>query len=202
LDKELGLGAPNGYQYPPQNEGNIEQSFGLGHVDRVFLDKITECYLTNKMELSITDQDIETLKSQVVEKIALPDSLDVYFFRNVGNDKQYEFILGPNPYSTGAGTTLGRFINYLNDSDREFWREIAKKEQELHPNSILAEVLPTPINNRNLNVCQIGERRSHQINITNNLYTRNNINLNDIVIGATHDSLFIKSLSMGKEIIP
>ncbi|PFO21810.1 hypothetical protein COJ79_05790 [Bacillus thuringiensis] len=202
LDKELGLGAPNGYQYPPQNEGNIEQSFGLGHVDRIFLDKITECYLTNEMELSITDQDIEILKSQVVEKIALPDSLDVYFFRNVGNDKQYEFILGPNPYSTGAGTTLGRFINYLNDSDREFWREIAKKEQELHPNSILAEVLPTPINNRNLNVCQIGERRSHQINITNNLYTRNNINLNDIVIGATHDSLFIKSLSMGKEIIP
>ncbi|MFP7416529.1 lantibiotic dehydratase [Priestia filamentosa] len=202
LDEDLGLGAPNDYQYPPKNEASIQKSFGLGRVDKVFLDWITECNLKNQFELSLTDQHIQTLKNYDHTKVELPDSLDIYFSKIIEKEEQPKFVLSLNPYSTGGGTTLGRFINYFHEDYKKSWGEIDKREQKLHPNSIVAEVFPTPINKRNLNICQTGKRRDYQINITNNLHTQNNIDLTDLIVGATHDSLYVKSSSLGKEIIP
>ncbi|MDQ0215812.1 hypothetical protein J2S13_002232 [Oikeobacillus pervagus] len=66
----------------------------------------------------------------------------------------------------------------------------------------MAEVIPAPISERNLNICQTDERREYAINITNKIHTQNNIDLEDIAVGATHDGLYLKSISMGKELIP
>ncbi|MFS0882373.1 lantibiotic dehydratase [Metabacillus niabensis] len=203
LDDEMGLGAPNDYQYPPSNDdGTIKQTYGLGNVDKIFLDWITECNIDNKFELVLTDQHIKILENPNEHEVELPASLDIYLSQTRGTDESLNFILSPNPYAIGAGTTFGRFINYFDSNYKNSWAGMAKIEQDIHQDSLVAEVLPMPINKRNLNICQIGKRRDYQINIVNNLYTRNNIDLSEISVGSTHNNLYIKSMSTGKQIIP
>lgn len=202
LDKDFGLGAPNGYQYPPNLEENREPAgkSPLGFVDSLFLEWIMECHLTNEYELEINEQHIETILKVNNSENRLPDSLDIYFTTHK-NDGETKFILSSNPYANGAGSTFGRFINYFSDQS-DFWVDVNKREKELHPNALLVEIQAAPVSQRNLNVCQVKERRDYNLCIISNTHIENNINLDDVVVGCTHESFYIKSLKLQKEIIP
>ena len=205
LEEGIGLGPPGDYQYPPAKNriSSNSKTVGLGEIDKFFLDLIIECNLNGSLELSLNEHHLEKIKvNRSVKEMDFPISMDMYFLEvNEGNGK-IKFLLSHNPYAAGAGNTLGRFTPYLENEEKIIWKEIAKKEQEHFADSILAEVIPAPISERNLNICQTDERREYSINITNKINSQNNIDLEDIAVGATHDGLYLKSISMGKELIP
>ncbi|WP_193768918.1 lantibiotic dehydratase [Metasolibacillus meyeri] len=202
LDKDFGLGAPNGYKYPPNEEenGDFKGRHLLGFVDNLFLEWIMESLLTNQYELQLSEEHIDMISKVKESENRLPDSLDIYFTTHRHNGEK-KFILGSNPYANGAGSTLGRFINYFPDQ-YDFWIDINKREKKLHPDALLVEVQPAPVNPRNLNVCQVKDRRDYNMCIISNTHIENNINIDDVVVGCTHDALYIKSQELQKEIIP
>lgn len=205
LEDGIGLGPPGDYQYPPAKNQTSDSSStnSFGDVDKFFLDLIIESNLKCNREISLNKKHLKEIrKDMTVKEQDLPISMDMYFSEVNEGDKKTKFLLSHNPYAPGAGNTLGRFTPYLEDKEKVYWKDIAKKEQKHFSNSILAEINPTPISERNLNICRIDERRNYSISVTNKVHAKNNIDLDDIVVGATHDELYLKSISMGKEIIP
>ncbi|MCG5103142.1 lantibiotic dehydratase [Oceanobacillus alkalisoli] len=202
LDNDIGIGAPNSYTYPP-NPNNSEENNAkdpLGFIDNLFIQWITETFLMNKNELELTKKHIDVIRNLNSQEYRSPDSLDM-FFTTIKKGDQTNFVLGANPYANGAGSTIGRFINYFPEAE-EYWSHINEKEKELHPDALLVEVTPATIDPRNLNVCQIKNRRDYTLNIVSNYYHENHIELSDVVVGSTHDSLYLKSKKLQKEIIP
>lgn len=195
LDEDLGIGPPSSYEYPPPvlvDDGAIQ--FRSRKVDEYIFNLVSNAILKEEYEVRL-----ENYKMPFDNKISdhhLPNSLDVYFHLN---DEQ--LILSSNPYSLGAGTTMGRFTKYFNEYYEE-WKNILTTMNRGYEDEIWVEVQSTPISRHTENISRNLKRSSYEINIKNTCNNSNNIDLDDIVVISDHHRLYLKSISLNKIIKP
>ncbi|MCY8209562.1 lantibiotic dehydratase, partial [Bacillus subtilis] len=207
LDNGLGLGSPPTYINPPSmrkydsNDKNTKRDF-------ILFSWITECFVNGETKINLTDQMIDKLKGFKNVKDA-PDSIDIYF--TIGASSQeaidrgdYTLVIGPNGGSFGAGKTFGRFAYMFDDKISDKLERIHKLEQDLNPESIFAEVTYLPSSSRVVNVMLNPSKREYEIPIgTNSSKDKaHTLDLSDLVVGASSEGLYLKSLSLCKEVIP
>ncbi|MDA1668148.1 lantibiotic dehydratase [Bacillus cereus] len=209
LDEDLGLGAPALYNYPesrrkpPQND-NKEQF----NRENYLLSRLLEASKSNKLEICLDEKDINELQSSKPKLETLPKSLELY-----GNivaespedidNGDFQFVLGINPGSDGAGKTFGRFIDILEDETfMKSFQEIYIPERK-STDVIYAELVYLPAAGRAANVTLSHNLRDYEVVIGTNSSkeTAYTLPVSDILVGATLDKFYLKSKSLGKQII-
>lgn len=208
LDNGLGIGAPPTYANPPSlktfnsNNKNTKKDF-------IFLSWVTDCLASGKNTLQLTDQMIKELEGETKDLIDAPDSFDIYFTiasksQKAIDCKEYTLVIGPNGGSFGAGKTFGRFVNMLGNENVEKLKDIHILEQELNPDAIFAEVSYLSSSSRVANVMLAPSIREYEIPIGTNSSkdVSHTLDMSDLVVGASSNRLYLKSKSLGKEVIP
>lgn len=209
LDEDQGLGAPALYNYPksrrkpPQNDDMTKLTR-----ENYLLSRLLKVIKSNELEICLDEKDIHKLQPTEPKLESLPNSLELYgniiaeSSEEIDNGN-FQFVLGINPGSDGAGKTFGRFIDILEDET------FMKKFQEIYiperkdENVIYAELVYLPAAGRAANVTLSHNLRDYEIVIGTNsskeaAYT---IPISDILVGATFDKFYLKSKSLGKRII-
>lgn len=195
LDEDLGIGPPNSYEYPPPVLGDSNNiHYEDKKIDEYILNLVNNTILKKEYEVKLENYEIPF--DYEIHDTHLPSSLDVYFHFNNG-----QLILSSNPYSLGAGTTMGRFTKYFSEY-YEDWKNIITSMNIDDDSEMWVEVQSTPINKHTKNISRTLKRNDYEINIKNTCNNNHNINLDDIVVVANHHRLYLKSISLNKIIKP
>ncbi|NNU93390.1 hypothetical protein ETC01_09105 [Geobacillus sp. NFOSA3] len=208
LDSSLGIGAPPTYLNPPSSKTVIENNSNPKR-DFILFSWISECLALGEQKILLTDQMIKELEIENQSISDAPDSFELYFTlagksRDAIDRGEYTLVIGPNVGSFGAGKTFGRFVDVLGDRAYKNIKNVYETEQKLNPDAIFVEVSYLPSSSRVANVMIVPSIREYEIAIGTNSSKAcsKTLPLSDIVVGASQDRLYLKSKSLGKEIIP
>lgn len=209
LDPDLGLGAPAGYEYPPSRRRQ-EIIAANSQLDALLLLWMTQALHRGEIEVELTEDHIQQLVHVTPDNPKeAPMSLELYFTiaspdKSSLEQGNYRLILGPNPGSQGAGKTFGRFVRFMTEQEHTSLAEIQKYEQSLHPDAVFAEVVYLPNAGRAANVALSTNIRPYEVVMGTNPSEGEKISLplTDLMVGSTMDHFYLKSKSLGQEVIP
>lgn len=209
LHTDRGLGSPQGYRHPePETQHVTSPGADRQHLDQFLLTLATDAINQQRTEVILTDAMTERLvqlspRADTVPPLSLAILLQLQAASREAIDRgEWRIILGPNALSTGAGIA-GRFFDVLGDEGLQRLREFARKEEALLPDVIFAELSYLPPAGRAGNVAIRPMLRQYEIvvNTAATLPPERVIALHDLVVGATPQRLYIRSLRQGKEVI-
>ncbi|MEJ8547465.1 thiopeptide-type bacteriocin biosynthesis protein [Brevibacillus borstelensis] len=207
LDEDLGLGSLDEYQLRAENKS------GGGKATKrsaLLLNMLLSAQMEGGQEVELTDELVEAMAPGGWEPEMFPKSLELYATLSVKNREgldrgDFRLIVGTNPGSNGAGKTFGRFADLFGEAFLDQLREVHAAEQALDPEPIHAEISYLPAHDRLSNVTLSPNIRPYEIVLGTNpgkQAKENLLPLSDLLVGATLDSLYLKSVSLGKEVIP
>ncbi|EGK09730.1 lantibiotic biosynthesis protein [Desmospora sp. 8437] len=205
FNEETGLGPPTSYRRNRKDEPDPGQPRITPQRERLLMEMVQKSMLDGCREVVLTDEIIEALTDEKDEPQKAPDSLEIYgellaLSPEEVDQGNFRLVLSPNPGSYMAGQTFGRFLDMMDDNTREMVREA--QDWGNKPNSIPVEGVFLPKFGRNANVALVSGLRDHELVIgTNTGEGKIPVNLSDIVVGATPDRFYLKSRSLGKEVI-
>lgn len=206
LDSDKGLGAPNGYQFPPSKrlskEITSEDSYDFS---QFLMNKYSNILMNGNDEIEITDEILDSFFGSSLDYSRMPLSMELYTVIHSKSNKDlntgnYDIFLGSNPISNGAGKTFGRFVDILDDFTVEKIKNIHQKEQLLIPDVVFAEIVYCPASGRSANVAIAPNIRDYELALstTSSKSASNTIDLNDLVVGVDNVSFYIRSKSLNK----
>lgn len=211
LDEEMGLGAPETYTNP-KNQFSKMPMGSVSH-DAATNSLLAKWYIDalrdGKIEVALTDEQLRHFQSDSSDPKAFADSVElicsVYAdsIEDLENDKA-TYVLGAYKGSLGAGRIFGRFLDLLDRDFHSCWHHIQKAEQAFHPDKLLAEVVFLPQYGRHANLTLSQTMRHYEIPVGTSSEPHGKgkqISLADLVVGCTEKQFYIKSKSLGKEII-
>ncbi|MDC7783999.1 lantibiotic dehydratase [Priestia megaterium] len=215
LDATNGLGYPATYTHPNSNRLLLDNSSQIsqGKTNKL-TELLTETLLKNELEISLTEEDCKKIIESYGENSMIPmekaaDSMELYFqlmseSAEKINKGDYKLVVGANPGSHSAANTFGRFIDLFGKDTEERIKEIRWKEQNLKQNAVMAELVYQPPSGRSANLVMSKNYRDYEIPIgTNSSKSKEfTILLSDLVVGATYDSLYLKSKRLNKMVLP
>ncbi|MCP1308120.1 lantibiotic dehydratase [Paenibacillus tyrfis] len=209
LNEETGLGVPASYLVSPfsRKEESSEKTKRAIEWERLTMEKLAGALLQRQMEIELTDELIERLTDRDQGEDEAPDSIEVYLEVIASSpeaiDKgDYMLALGPNPGSLEAGSTFGRFLDMFDDETRNKVQQIRSRQQQSRPGAIFVEASYIPQYGRTANVMLAPNLRDFEISIgTNSAAGKIPLRLDDILVSATSERLYLKSASMGKEVV-
>ncbi|PJI07957.1 MULTISPECIES: lantibiotic dehydratase [Clostridium] len=154
-----------------------------------------------------TEEDIEIYGNKNIDTRKLPISMEMYcsvISKDISQlmKGKYRLRIGANLGSSGAGKSLGRFSDLLDDS-KLMYKNIKKKENALVDNEFIqCELFNLDINPRLTNVSVTKNFRDFQVNAANTVMdsTVKNIDISDIYIGLDEENLYLKSKKYDKKI--
>ena len=209
LSEELGLGAPATYENPIgyRNYKNIN---GMGNSEDERNSNLThliiEAIYNQQEEIILTDEMIEQLESSKDMRYA-PDSLEIYFELYAKSQEEidsgkYTVCLSPNPGSNLLGSTFGRFLDILDDDITEEIKLNQRKiDNQFNKNIVMVEGSILPVTGKSANVSIGRTTRTTTLTLgTNGNKETMQLSLDDIVVGATLDNFYLKSIKLGKRI--
>lgn len=216
LDPDMGIGAPEGYQYPSQFSGYFNNFSKVNNAfakkfSQMLLDKVLYANFSGEKSVIITDQDIEKLKHGKRERgtTEYPDAIDMNFFiyakdTEALNRGEYKLALGPNWGTDMAGRTLGRFSDMLNEKEKSLYDGLYAKVKDLVKDEyILAEIVEEPSKGRLGNIILNKNNAEYQTTIgcMKNMNIKQ-INVKDILVGVDRktNNFYLKSKKYGKQI--
>lgn len=211
LDDEIGLGPPATYRYPKsrKNIKNPPPAYNTKQ-QQCMMRWLVTCLKRGECELVLTEDMIQEMMEEKSGNVrpSLP-SMELYFLLQARHARdldsgEYTLILGPNPGSTGAGMTFGRFIDMFGDSFKDMFGLIQQEEQRLTADKLIAEISYLPSAGRATNVVLTENFREYEMGIGTNprLSDDREIYINDLVVGVDNDRFYIKSLRHNREVIP
>jgi len=167
--------------------------------------KYREALANQKYEVELTPEDIKSFQADWND---LPDTLSamvqVVEGNGIDNDGKptRPKILLTGLGGSGAGNLLGRFCHADQATDR-FVKEITKKEEELNPDKILAEIIHLP-ESRVGNVLIRPVLRPHEIPYLAKAAVDKecHVKVEDIMISVKGNRIILRSKQLNKEIIP
>lgn len=207
LDADIGIGYlqnseandshPILDQFSIPNKKQILQQETWTSLDYFLEKKIQYCIESNTSILELNDADFPNLVANTENFTA---TFSVMAEILVENNK--EVIAIDSIIGNSALRLMGRFCNG-NESIKQFAEKIATKEQEIHADKILAEVVHIA-NARAGNVLRRPVLRNYEIPYLakSNLAKENVIEVNDLTLSFINDSIILKSKKLQKEIIP
>ncbi|MGK5509331.1 lantibiotic dehydratase [Brevibacillus formosus] len=208
LDENRGLGAPATYQNPISKRfDNATSSDKIN--EKVLLQLLSHSLLTGSTEIDLTDELIKKLELVSPKWEHVPPSMELYVSLFAASPQamdngDYTVHVGANTGSALAGKSFGRFADMLGESFEQNLEQINQEHQKAYPDSIVAEVVYFPRHGRAANVVLSKSKREYEILIgaPSREHHSTSIPLSDLVVGATSHSIYLKSRSMNKEIIP
>lgn len=209
LDEDHGLGAPATYNFPKSTRRTSQQeNIHKIKQEQYLLKMLLEAYKKGSNKISLNDNDIHSLSHSDSNFDLSPDSLELYGTIMAENEKEidkgnYQFVLGFNPGSDGAGKTFGRFIDILKDNTfiKEY-KQIYESEAR-NENIIFAELVYLPSSGRAANVSLSENQHLYEVVIGTNSSKSNEftIPVSDLVVGATLTEFYIKSKFHDKQVV-
>lgn len=210
LDPDLGLGAPAGYEYPPSRRRQ-ETVSANNQRDALLLLWMTQTLHRGEIEVELSEERIGQLIHILPDKPkeSAPISLELYFTIASPNKQSleegdYRLVLSPNPGSQGAGKTFGRFTGLMTEQEQASLSQIHQYEQMQYADAVFAEVVYFPNAGRAANVALSTNIRPYEITMGTNPTEGETVSLplTDLLIGSTRDHFYVKSKSLGREVIP
>lgn len=179
------------------NKNQILQQETWTSLDYFLEKKLQYCIENNTSILELNDADFPNLEAKKEE---FSTTFSVMAEILVENNK--ELIAIDSIIGNSALRLIGRFCNG-NESIKQFAEKIATKEQEIHTDKILAEVVHIA-NARAGNVLRRPVLRNYEIPYLakSNLAKENVIEVNDLTLSIVNDRIVLKSKKLQKEIIP
>lgn len=176
---------------------NIE----LNSVQKFLLDKFLGAFSQNCLEIEITDSELGQFKEYWND---LPPTFSTMI--KIVNISCAEYpkgrIIMEGAGGVSATTLVGRFC-HGNEKIHQLVKQIVDKEQKLHPDAIVAEIIHLP-ESRVGNVIQRPILRNYEIPILTSSYlgSEYKINLGDLYISVKNNEIILRSRRLNKRIIP
>jgi len=210
LDEDIGLGAPATYEYPRSNRRHDWQPSAFQQRKTHLLSQwLMPVLLQGGQELLLTDEHVSQLAGDEVDARYAPRSFELFFQLAAPSKEAVEagdftLVVGGAPGSFGAGKSIGRFVDMLNPELRGLVREAGEREQAVHPDAILAELVYLPGTGRAANVVLTSNPRDYEIVIgtTSSKPHDRTIPLSDLVVGIDGTGFYLRSRRLGREVIP
>ncbi|WP_107895389.1 lantibiotic dehydratase [Lysinibacillus mangiferihumi] len=177
-------------------------SFGYDrHRRNLFISYFIAALKNNSEEIVFDEEFIQEFEYYIQEN-ELPDTFEIHASLMNGSKNDYKLVLGSMAGYATAGQNIGRFLDGIDRSVVEELTETFKLQSE-NSDTIFAETVYFPSDSRLSNISITKNLRSHEINLgTSTVNYQNTIELNDLVVGVCDDKIYLRSLSMNKEIIP
>lgn len=216
LDSDMGIGAPEGYLRPNQFKGSFGNFSNIRNeakekFKQMILSKVIYANYVGDESITITDQDIEKIKSWKNDKYAVeyPSSIDMNFMIFAEditslNSGKYKLAVGPNWGTNMAGRTLGRFSDMLKEKEKKLYDGLYREDKNLIEDEyILSEIVEEPSRGRLGNVILNENSAEYQTTIgcMKNMNVKQ-INVKDILVGIDRktNNFYLKSKIYGKKI--
>jgi len=207
LDTEVGIGYRQDVQsmgiHPyiedliiPFSSKNRKLEIRLNPVQMILNQKIQAAIAENKLSIQLSDEDFPEFEEEWKD---LPDTL--YFMAEIVSDDNFQKLY-LNFGSANAGRLLARFDSGKSKI-RDLVKEISKKENDLKPEQILAEIVHLP-EARTGNILKRPQMRNYEVPYLAKslLPLENQILVDDLLLSIKNDRLFLRSKSHDKEVIP
>ncbi|MBP2832396.1 lantibiotic dehydratase [Aquimarina sp. U1-2] len=205
LDPDIGIGYGNqsGAKTPlVDNLALSGKSVGVRQIELTtkssfLLKKLLEAHKNNTFEITLEDHEINTFEED--EKL-YPDSFSLFF--NVFDEEGIEKIMLKSASGPSANGLIGRFAHLDNDI-LDLCNEISKKEKDLHPDKIIAEIIHLP-QARTGNILYRNFQRDYEIPYLGNssLDSSHQISVDDLYVSVKGNKIVLRSKKHNKEIIP
>jgi hypothetical protein len=207
LDSELGIGYLQNTKINDAHSILDVFSFGKSSksstneewtkVDYILEKKLKAAIANSQDEILLDDKDFDFTENV---NQSIPDTFSVMVEIFSQNEEEVISIESSGNYS--AAKLVGRFCNG-DDAIHNLANEIIKKEAELHPNKILAEIVHIP-QSRTGNVLRRPCLRDYEIPYLANsiLPVANQITIEDLFISIKNNKVVLKSKKLNKKIIP
>ena len=176
-------------------------SFQLDERESFLLKKLIQASRENATEIELMDEELKSFQAEWVD---LPDTLSVMgaISGNTEEGQSPEQIYIKSAGGSSAANLLGRFTHADTRID-EFTKSIARREQELHPDVIFAEIIHLP-EDRIGNILMRTQLRAYEIPFLarSSVQPEQQIRLQDLYLSVQQDRLMLRSKKLNKEIIP
>lgn len=203
LDDAVGLGAPEGYQWPVAGAGKGKDGRdGLNRRDVHLAALLSTTLQAGRRELRLTSEDIEALEY----RDGTPRGMDLYFGLLAASPEAvdagaFTLVVSPNPGSPEAGTTAARFAHLWGDGgDLSHQREDHLLQR--HPGASLLDIAFAPRAARAANLMNV--RGPATMRVAPGLPTGRipTVSLDDLLVGATGERLYLLDRRTGGEVLP
>lgn len=210
LDEETGLGPPATYTAPKGHRKLDEDT--SSKKDREKSSLLTRlamgALIRGEEEVELTKEVVADLTSEDHNEESAPASLELYAqvvaeSAQAVDEGDFRTVLCPNPGSHGAGMSFGRFQDIMDATLPEKLREIHEQVTELRPGVEFIDLVYQPRSGRSANVSLAPSWRDYEVVVgtCQNDKGTQTLELNDLWIGATLDRFYVRSISLGKEIV-
>lgn len=183
IDDELGLGLPI------RNDSQLHSSNQFWH------------------RYSLNTRIIQLNEASIPPKAPNnPRSLEVFFeliaqSQNDIDTGNFLLVINPLVGSTQAGNAFGRFMYLWKDEKIQSLQAFLQKEEQLEESSLFVEASFLPISARSANVSCHEKLRQYQLPLHYHDASLNNLDLEDIYIGANESQLYIYSKRYRRELL-
>ena len=202
LDEESGLG-------PLETNAVFMENGFSKHWQHWLYQKWQQCIQEGISEIEITEAIVDSIFAASKEKPPSPEkallSFDL-FCKIIASSpekiEQGDYLLSFIQSTWQGGSSIGRFVDLLEEKEREELRHFFKKEEALEEKALFVELSFWPITGHNANVCAHPCFRKMRIDLTEKKRDSNHLSLEDIYVGATSERLYLTIKTGEFEIIP
>jgi len=208
LDTEVGIG----YLQDIQSKGvhpylddlqlpfskNIQDfTIKINPVHKILNEKLQEALLDNQFVVELSDEDFKDFDETWDD---LPDTISL--MSEIISESRHEKLVLDGGGGSSAANLLGRFCSERSEVQNQTKR-IVKKEEELNPDYILAEIIHLP-EARIGNVIRRPSMRNYEIPYLAQsiLQKENQISVDDLYISLKYDKLILRSKKLNKQVKP
>lgn len=200
---EEGIGIPDDYYSVNDNKHLNDHK----NIQQMLLDTIMQGVKKGRKTVYLSDKILKRAKKHKYIKDA-PNSLELYgelkieSFESLDNG-EFEIILNTLNGSREAGQTFGRFMDMFSTDIKERLNYIHQElQKEYLPNGILVDInyLSNFYRTNNLIIGEHYKEHSLTLGTIHSNFTEN-ININDVYVGATTDRFYFKSKRLNKELV-
>ncbi|GAA2794802.1 lantibiotic dehydratase [Crossiella cryophila] len=208
LSPEHGLDAPPTYTEPPRGyplPHNVQEPWQQDF-DKVLTEFAVQAWCAGDHEIELTDEWLNRFAPpEDAPPLALYPALDV--FAQISTDRsvdsgEWRAVLRQEGLAFG-GRTSGRFFDLLGEDAVDRLRGYARREEELSPEVVYAELCYLPNHGRAANVALRPLLRGYEVpvNTTPSVPPERVIDLADLCVGANEDRFFLWSRRLGKQVV-
>lgn len=210
LSDDRGLGYPAGYLHPAgHRQFTPTVSAHLTKREALLMDWVFKSFADGSGEVELSEPRIAQLIDGEPDGDITPLSFELYFTlaapsAQAMDEGEFQLVLAPNAGSDNVGKSFGRFLHVLDERVVQQLATAQEAEQMLQPDAAFAELVYFPNVSRHTNVVITTHNRPYEIPL-GAIVSKPDVDcipLSDLVVGCTADSLYLKSISLNKRIIP
>lgn len=198
LNPDFGLGFPP-VADPPAQPANSKRLAMLS-------DLINGAIRDGKREVEIDSNFVTRFLDVPKENVKLPTTCDMFlqiFAKSLDDIDSGNYVMTMQGAGPGGGRNLGRFADMLGDDAIVVLEKVAAKESELLPDKLHADLTSLPRTFRLGNVCTTPLVRPYQVALDswNESIKKSAIPLDDLIVGIRNGRFYLRSASLGKEVV-